>query len=354
MSSVFVLFDLFDKQEENEFVAHTRSGNFISVLLSVITAFWSISAVFAIFKPVYVRDLSIEPKITNEQELVNISLSVLVSMPCFFLHLDVLDTIGFAQLNINNTVTLRRMHKNGSIIGIANSSLADVCYPCYGLLGDTECCNSCEQLILLSILKNRVPTPNQWAQCTKGANTMVYPDEKCLLKGKISVNKVTGSFHIAPGRNVVNQPGHAHDLSFASQNLDLSHRIDRMRFGPKIPRISEPIKNLWMIQSVKIPMVFRYSLMITPIRYIKNGETLKNGYEYTVLATHSPYHNGMGYIPGIFFNYAFTPYTVDITNRNESPLQFISSFFGFLSGAYAIASLIEGIISRNLIESKQL
>jgi hypothetical protein len=219
-----------------------------------------------------------------------------------------------------------------------------VCHPCYGVLPETACCNSCEQLILLFAFKRMAPDPDHWPQCkSQGAPPQVSLDEKCLVKGKISVNKVAGGFHIAPGRNDMNaNGGHNHDLSGAFPSLDLSHRIERVRFGPDIPTANTPLTGVRVRPKVSRPMRYRYILMATPLVYMKNGYEKARGYEYTVMIASRPILPGMA--PGIFFDYSFTPYGVVVNAASRSFAQYLTSTFGFLAGAFAMVMMFDAFL----------
>jgi hypothetical protein len=198
-----------------------------------------------------------------------------------------------------------------------------------------------------------VPEPDRWPQCkSQGAPPQVSLDEKCLVKGKISVNKVSGGFHIAPGRNDMNPAhgGHNHDLSGAFPPLDLSHRIERVRFGADIPTANTPLTGVRMHPKVKRPMRYRYVMIATPLVYIKNGYEKARGYEYTVMITYRPIALGMA--PGIFFDYSFTPYGVVVNAASRSFAQYLTSTFGFLAGAFAMVMLLDAFLHETGLAEK--
>lgn len=65
-----------------------------------------------------------------------------------------------------------------------------------------------------------------------------HSNEGCNLNGKLSVNKIRGNFHIAPGQAFTNNHMHVHDIqSFLGgapdgHAFDLSHEIHYIKFGP--------------------------------------------------------------------------------------------------------------------------
>ncbi|OHT08982.1 hypothetical protein TRFO_22327 [Tritrichomonas foetus] len=348
MASFFQAIDLFDKVENGE---DYRKETKVSVMLSIIlTAIGCVLVTFQLiqyFSPEYIRDLSIKTTNRNEAKLVNISLTVQVDLPCFFLHIDSLDSLGYSQLNINTTVSLIRLEPNGRQINRSRYSLENMCQSCYGFLPEGQCCNSCEELMLLATLKKQKPTPENWTQCNNKIPIVKHysPNEKCLIKGKITVNKVQGLFHIAPGRNVKGIKGHAHDISYRFPHYNLSHKITRLYFGPKIPRTSTPLNNVNVIQRTALPTRYMYNMIVTPIKFYKNGKFIKKSFEYSAMST-SASIRGHGFVPGLFFKYSFTPYTITVTASTPSILQLVSSTCGLLAGMYAVASMIDFLFNK--------
>jgi hypothetical protein len=165
------------------------------------------------------------------------------------------------------------------------------------------------------------PRPEEWPQCrAKNVPPHVSLNEKCMVKGKVSVNKVSSNFHIAPGRNLVDSsvPGHHHDLSFAFLSLDMSHSIERIRFGPSILTANTPLTDMKIRQRPGRPMFYRYNLLVTPLVHIRNGKEKDRGYEYTAMATKR------AIAPGIFFNYTFIPYAVVVNAKSRSFTQYVT------------------------------
>jgi hypothetical protein len=340
-------FDLFDKTDRDELQERSKIGSLFTFLTFLFSFFGFSLHIFRIFRPQVYRELLINPSFTNQQELINVSLSVEVSLPCYFLHVDSLDLLGFSQLNINTTITLRRLNVNGTIIGVSNSTFSDFCMPCYGLLPDNQCCNSCEQLILLSMFANRQPTPERWVQCGNAPRipSDISVDEKCLVKGKITINKTPGGFHIAAGRNVKG-PGHQHDLSFSFPDFSFRHKIERIRFGVKLSMIDSPLTNVVHKERSSGPAQYEYRLRVTPVTLHKNGKYYEKGYEYNALQS-----KRQG-IPGLFFRYEFSPYTVAVHIRSRSIIQEAASLAGFLAGIWALISTAHRVLT-GFVEKKE-
>jgi hypothetical protein len=337
--------DIFDKFDNDELRLRTKAGAFLSFFLSTFGVLFITIKTYRFAIPKIHRDLSLTPDLIDQQDFVNISISIRVNLPCYFLHLDALDSLGFSQLDINSTANLRRVAPNGKVIGIVNETMQQICFPCYGALPDNVCCNSCEQLTLLHLFKGMPAEPDRWVQCREQKAPDVNENETCLVKGKISVNQVSGSFHIAPGRNDLNAgSGHHHNLAFSFPRLDLSHTIETLRFGPAVPTGNSPLNRVSVSQKAHQAMMYRYTLRATPLLYVKNGKEIRRGYEYTVVPAQTEVAGGMP--PGIFFHYSFTPYRITVNAVSRSFAQYLTSTLGFLAGSFAGAMLLDLLIHK--------
>ena len=335
--------DLFDKLEDPTLQLSTRTGRTASAFLMMCAAFLVTAQAVMLTIPRIYRDLLVDPALTPADEPVNISISVLLSMPCFFVHMDVMDSLGFQELDLNTTVTFRRVDRHGNVMKAARLSPRDRCRPCYGLLEEGQCCPSCEMLVALAKRQNRTIELEKWEQCGGAPLTKMKRSEKCLVKGKVTVNRARGGFHIAPGRNVNHMGRHVHQLSERIGAIDMSHKIERVRFGPKIPTVSQPLQNTaWNVPLGALSSSV-YHLIATPVVYMKNGVVVDRGYEYQAMSVHRVLPLWVGQIPGVFFWYRFSPYSVMVHSDTKSPFLALAKTAAVLSGLYAILSLVEAV-----------
>jgi hypothetical protein len=310
----------------------TVNGAILSFALSLFGAFLFIVQLANFLIPDLSRSLGAARTTPGETTIVNISLTILISFPCHFLHLDSRDVLGFSQLYAN-TVTLRRYSSNGIFLGNAPYPNQSSCSPCFGVRPEGECCNSCEELILLHRLKNMDPAPEKWPQCANPPENLPTLDEGCHLKGKLTVNKVPGLFGVQFTRTLYNATG--------LNSFNLSHILVRIRFGPKVPWTSTPLEAFRVIQRSVEPLRYDYDLICTPVLFVRNGEVIERSYEYTPMLRASEPDPRIGTVPGLFFWYRFTPYTVTVSYRTKPLSTFVSVTFGVLSGGFAITSFID-------------
>lgn len=344
--------DLFDKVSDTTLRESTRYGEVASLIFLSLTVVCMIGETNEFMRPEIYRDLVTDADLVDQQERINISISVLVSSPCYYLHLDVLDVMGYKDLNINSTVTFRRIDRNGKLIDIAKQTLETECRPCYGLLPEGRCCRTCERLINLAKAQGKPVEMEKWEQCgsnniTKGRKT-VDSTEKCLVKGKVTINRINGNFHIAPGRNVKNRARHIHDLHSVTDHLCMNHTLQRIRFGPKIPTVRQPLQNTKMESSVGISTNWRHLLLATPVIYKKNGKIVEqNGWEYQTMTVQQPVHTVLSHTPGIFFEYSFSPYSLLVHARTRSPFIYMTTTAAVMSGIFAILTLVESVAAKS-------
>ena len=69
------------------------------------------------------------------------------------------------------------------------------------------------------------------------------PHDACRVHGSLTLNKVSGNFHIAAGKSVPLMRGHAHLTTLFDDNeANFSHRIDRFSFGDPHGSIIQPLE----------------------------------------------------------------------------------------------------------------
>lgn len=115
-----------------------------------------------------------------------------------------------------------------------------VCGSCYGAeQNDRHCCNTCEDVLNAYRQLRWNPNPDDFEQCK---NEKVGKEkaeaafkEGCQIYGHMEVNRVGGSFHIAPGKSFSLNHLHIHDVQpFSSTSFNTSHKINHLSFGKRI------------------------------------------------------------------------------------------------------------------------
>lgn len=103
-----------------------------------------------------------------------------------------------------------------------------------------RCCNTCDEV-------RAAYREQQWAFPVNPENITQCKDERideklkeafkqgCQIYGTIVVNRVSGSFHIAPGKSFSINHVHVHDVQpFSSTEFNTTHKIRHLTFGERI------------------------------------------------------------------------------------------------------------------------
>jgi hypothetical protein len=248
------------------------------------------------------------------------------------------------------------------------------CGECYGAKppGDKKCCNTCDEV-------REAYAHVGWAfgngegveQCERehyGEHLAATREEGCNVAGHLSVNKVVGNFHFAPGKSFSTPQMHVHDLQ---QYLDspkehtFSHVIHHLSFGPELPVgnvEANPLdhtmhftkeRNYNYMYFVKVVSTSFLPLGVNP------GEPhALETHQYSVTShsrslaggsdkDHPDTLHARGGIPGVFFSYDISP--MKVINREVRE----RTFLGLLTGICAIIGgtlTVATVVDRGLYE----
>ena len=111
-----------------------------------------------------------------------------------------------------------------------------VCQSCYGAeTAERKCCNTCNDVREAYRIKTWKFDPRGIEQCRDGLTSEIEEralKEGCQIYGYLEVNRVGGSFHIAPGKSFIINHIHVHDVNpFASTDFNVTHQIKHLSFG---------------------------------------------------------------------------------------------------------------------------
>ena len=162
---------------------------------------------------------------------LQINIDMTVAMPCDSMGADILDstnqnTFTFGRLKEENTWfeldRLQRQHFDS--IKMFNAYLREEFHAIHHLLWKSG------SNALYGELPERRQKPDE-------------PFDACRVHGSLTLNKVSGNFHIAAGKSVPLMRGHAHLTTlFDDQDANFTHRIDRFSFGDPHGSIIQPLE----------------------------------------------------------------------------------------------------------------
>ena len=242
------------------------------------------------------------------------------SLHCDDLHVDAMDVAGDSQLNVEETLFKRRLHRDGSLLSsqeikvetnraaeedrqqkeIAEKGLPeDYCGPCYGAQDkDDQCCNTCDDVMQAYKLKswNYHSVTGIAEQCKREGKTKVKPKlmskgEGCNMSGYMTFSRVSGNFHIAMGEGVERDGRHIHKFQPEdAPNFNASHIIHSLSFGPDHKVFGENQRGRQSLEGVKKIItedngstgMLQYFIKIVPTKYKGKGLDLEtNRYFFT-------------------------------------------------------------------------
>ena len=234
-------FDAYAKPMD-DFRIRTRSGGILTVVSGIVMVILFASEIKDYLQPETKEELFVDTSRTGK---LKINLDVIFSrISCDFLGLDAMDVSGEQHIDIEHNIYKRRLDLNGNPIAedspqkeynlgavaakIVNNTTNTTCGSCYGAeTTDRRCCNSCNDVREAYRLKTWKFDPRGIEQCRDGLTSEIEErvlKEGCQIYGYLEVNRVGGSFHIAPGKSFVINHMHVHDVNpFRFVNMSSSN-----------------------------------------------------------------------------------------------------------------------------------
>eukprot|EP01135_Chromosphaera_perkinsii_P009930 Nk52_evm23s1967 gene=Nk52_evmTU23s1967 len=353
---------------QDEVRIKTSSGAILSIISTVLIVLLFLNELFLYMSPEVQTELQVD---TSRGEKMNIKVDIVFpKIPCRVLSIDVMDASGEQQLDVMANLYKRRMDDNGAFIEEVQKhevnpesqpSEEDLkrheqeakpgCGSCYGAESEEfPCCNSCDDVQNAYARKNwEFVNPENIKQCNdEGFSTesLLNLNEGCNVFGEVQVNKVTGNFHIAPGKSFSVNSAHVHSMSmFKGKKFDTSHSIRKLSFGTGFPGKVNPLDGREEKSSAPGEM-FQYFVKVVPTQFIFLSGEAKDSNQYSATLHHRVVSNMVGSqgLPGVFFMYDFSPMMVIIREQTKSFLHFVTNLCAIVGGIYTVASLIDSFI----------
>jgi len=383
-------FDAYAKPMD-DFRIRTRSGGILTVLSGLVMILLFASEFKDYLQPQMKEELFVDTSRTGK---LKINVDVIFSrISCDFLGIDAMDVSGEQHIDIEHNIYKRRLdldgkpiddaqkdHKIGALAKIVNNStLTDseakndtnavaevVCQSCYGAENaERKCCNTCNEVREAYRLKTWKFDPRGIEQCRDGLTSEIEEralKEGCQIYGYLEVNRVGGSFHIAPGKSFIINHIHVHDVNpFASTDFNVTHQIKHLSFGQKLDLDSVDagaINPLDGVEGVaeKGAMMFQYYIKIVPTTYTQSDGSYFPSNQFSV-TRHSKVVSvmaGEGGMPGVFFSYEMSPVMVKYSRKEKSLGHFLTGLCAIIGGVFTVAGILDKLIynSSRLIEQK--
>lgn len=358
-------FDLYTKPMEDCRVKTSFGGiitliSFLVICLLFITETWSFLSV-QVFEQLYVDSTSADERVEIHFDIT------LHKLACTIVTIDLMSQSGDSQDGIKDDVFKQRLDNQGKIIegtkpekqvvntnntkntesSAANKKENDEkCGSCYGAIHG--CCNTCEEVREAYRLRGWVlHNPEEVEQCKNDVLLKSLSEnqgEGCRLWGKLNVGKVGGNFHIAPGVPSTQASSHYHDFhAISPSRFDSSHTINHLSFGKPYPGKTHPLDGHGM-HNERGGIMHQYQLKVVPTRYIRNNETPVESHQFAITRLDKDILAGASGIPGLFFQYEFSPLMVQYEERQRSLSFYLVSLCAIIGGVHTVASLLDAFL----------
>jgi len=374
-------FDAYPRPAE-EFRVRTVSGAVISLICGLII----VILVWGEF--LYYLKVSVVPEITLDQyrdKRLNVTFDITFPhIGCALLGVDTMDVSGNHQLDIRHGVFKQRLTSSGENIATPRREFVDQrpsdvekqaaktrqreiaagledpseekkeCGDCYGAQTDAiRCCNTCEELQKAYEAKGWLLNRDNVPQCVKEMNTDEMKDqiaakEGCRVYGYVTVDKVAGNFHIAPGFSTQGGSQHIHSTSMVPDDINVTHTIHSLSFGEAYPGQVNPLDRYTELD-LKGAMMSQYFLNVVPTTYTYRDGRIIVTNQFSV-TTHShkvdmeeARKRGAG-TPGMYISYDMSPISITYREYQRSFAHFLTGVCAIVGGVFTIMGMFDKIV----------
>ncbi|XP_051165804.1 endoplasmic reticulum-Golgi intermediate compartment protein 2 isoform X2 [Leptopilina boulardi] len=284
----------------------------------------------------YFLDSKLKFKFVPDTEIntkLKINIDITVAMPCDRIGADILDSTNqnfhhFEKLKEEDTWwdLSHEQRSHFDALKTMNLYFREEYHAIHDLLWKSN------QIALLSEMPKRSHEPN-------------YPPDACRIHGSLSINKVSGNFHITSGKSLSLPGGHIHISAFVSENeYNFTHRINRFSFGEPSPGIIHPLEGEEKVTN-ESSILFQYFIDVVPTDIdilLRKTKT----FQYSVKDHERPINHNKGQhgIPGIFFKYDTSALKVKVFQQRDSLYQFFIKLCATVGGIYVTSGLINNLV----------
>ncbi|XP_023337737.1 endoplasmic reticulum-Golgi intermediate compartment protein 3 [Eurytemora carolleeae] len=363
---VFKRFDAYPKTLE-DFRIKTFSGGTITVISAIVMILLFASEIQDYLTPGVEEQLFVD---TSRGSKLKINLDIIFpKISCDFLSLDAQDVSGEQHIAIEHNVYKRRLDLEGKPIAdpvkhevgeetkenststeLEAQSAEPKCGSCYGAeTEDMKCCNTCQEVKQQYLRKSWKFVPSTVEQCRGemfSETEQRVLTEGCQIYGYLEVNRVGGSFHIAPGKSYSINHVHVHDVQpYSTSDFNVTHTIRHLSFGRNVPGKTDPMDGVVGVAE-KGSEMFQYYVKIVPTTFARlDGSTfITNQFSVTKHTKVISAFMGESGMPGIFFNYELAPVMVKYSEKKKSFGHFASGLCAIIGGVFTVSGILDKLV----------
>ncbi|KAF9585715.1 Endoplasmic reticulum-Golgi intermediate compartment protein 3 [Lunasporangiospora selenospora] len=365
--SRFKNFDAYAKTLD-DFRVKTSTGAAVTLVSAFIILILLMGEFFD-YRSVHIESSLIVDSGRKEKMAIEFDISF-PKIPCYILTLDVMDVAGEHQSDITHSVYKVQLAPDGTEIrrektpnlGSSGPEVTKeedkACGQCGGATPpESGCCNTCEDVREAYVRQGwSFNHPENIEQCVREGYVEKMKEQAnqgCRMHGQLTVNKVAGNFHIAPGRSFQRGNQHVHDVEQYMENgLDFSHHIKHLSFGELVPNVHNPLDNL-EVHEAKGLFMFQYYIKVVGTRHHYLGKYPVNTNQYSVTQfnrdvmpeANNPFRQIRG-LPGVFFNFDISPMMVIQKEERKSFTSFLTGVCAIVGGVFTVASILDSALWR--------
>jgi len=318
--------DVFPKVPEDYQKPSARGGT-----LSVISIFLITILVISEFFYYTSKETKFKYSVDIDMDtLLEFHLDMSIAMPCKYLGADIVDLAGESKVVspfIKMEPTVFELPEDKKAIFEAKRRLLDHF-------------SESRSLSDFPVIENLQQITNKFS----GDNVM-GAKSGCRIHGKMEVKKLAANFHITLGRSIPHPQGHAHiNINVPMDNVNFSHRIDHLSFGPSVPGGINPLDATLKTTQEKYQM-FQYFIKIVPTKVSTAGRRI-NTCQFAVTERNRTINHGRGShgLSGVFFKFDLNAMSVEIVEERKSFLQFLIRLCGIVGGIFATSGMLHSFI----------
>ncbi|VVA98771.1 unnamed protein product [Arabis nemorensis] len=331
--------DAFPRAEDH-LLQKTQSGAVVSIVGLFIMATLFLHELSYYLNTLTVHQMSVDLK-RGETLPIHVNMTF-PSLPCDVLSMDAIDMSGKHEVDLDTNIWKLRLNSHGHVIGteyISDLVEKEHDHSVHKHDGKEEHKNETEAFNFLGF--------DQAAETMiKKVKQALADGEGCRVYGVLDVQRVAGNFHISVhGLNIYV----AQMIFGGSKNVNVSHVIHDLSFGPKYPGIHNPLDDTNRILHDSSG-TFKYYIKIVPTEYRYLSKDVLSTNQYSVTEYYTPMNEFDRTWPAVYFLYDLSPITVTIKEERRSFLHLITRLCAVLGGTFALTGMLDRWMFR-LIES---
>lgn len=338
--------DAFPRAEEH-LLQKTQSGAIVSIFGLVIMATLFLHELRYYLSTYRVHQMSVDLK---RGEILPIHINMTFpSLPCDVLSVDAIDMSGKHEVDLDTNIWKLRLSSDGHIIG--TEYLSDLVEKGHSHgHGDHKDHHSHnvhhgdhkhehgDHKDEHEDIKSHLQTYDEETEkMVKKVKQAMANGEGCRVYGVLDVQRVAGNFHISVhGLNIFV----AQMIFEGSNNVNVSHMIHDLSFGPKYPGIHNPLDGTVRILR-GASGTFKYYIKIVPTEYRYISKEVLPTNQFSVTEYFSPMNEFDRTWPAVYFLYDLSPITVTIREERRSFLHFMTRLCAVLGGTFALTGMLD-------------